>query len=104
MLICLPLEYEEKELEKTPLPREVVQMEGVDHHLLYFFPCTTLAFLPVVEEEFLVADLLRYPEGFPEAFFIEPVSEWDREVVTLLCPLETWTSTFTVCGVVLTSS
>jgi hypothetical protein len=36
-----------------------------------------LAFLPVVEEEFLVADLLRYPEGFPEAFFIEPVSEWD---------------------------
>jgi hypothetical protein len=91
-------------LEKTPLPREVVLTEGVDHHLLYFFLCTTLAFLPVVEEEFLVADLLRYPEGFPEAFFIEPVSEWDREVVTLLCPLETWTSTFTVCGVVLTSS
>jgi hypothetical protein len=39
--------------------------------------CTTLAFSPVVEEEFLVADLLRYPAGFPEAFFIEPVSEWD---------------------------
>ena len=43
-LICLPLEYEEKELEKTPLPREVVLTEGVDHHLLYFFPCTTLFF------------------------------------------------------------
>jgi hypothetical protein len=25
-LICLPLEYEEKELEKTPLPREVVRV------------------------------------------------------------------------------
>jgi hypothetical protein len=36
-LICLPLEYEEKELEKTPLPREVVLTEGVDHHLLNFF-------------------------------------------------------------------
>jgi hypothetical protein len=74
---CLSLEYEEKELEKTPLPREVVLAEGVDHHLLYFFLCTTLAFLPVVEEESLVADLLRYPEGFPEPFFIGPVSEWD---------------------------
>jgi hypothetical protein len=30
VLICLPLEYEEKELEKTPLPREVVLTEGVD--------------------------------------------------------------------------
>ena len=69
-LICLPLEYEEKELEKTPLPREVVLTEGVDHHLLYFFLCTTLGFLPV-------ADLLRYPEGFPELFFIGPISEWD---------------------------
>jgi hypothetical protein len=66
-LICLPLEYEEKELEKTPLPLEVVLTEGVDHHLLYFFPCTTLALLPVVEEKCLVADLLRYPEGFPRA-------------------------------------
>ena len=45
------MEYEEKELEKTPLPREVVLTEGVDHHLLYFFPCTTLAFLPVVRGE-----------------------------------------------------
>ena len=103
-LICLPLEYEEKELEKSPLPREVVLTEGMDHHLLCCFPCTTLAFLPVVEEEFLVADLLRYTEGFPEPFFIGPVSECDWEVVTLLCPLETWTSTFTVCGVLLTSS
>ena len=66
-LICLPLEYEEKELEKSYLPREVVLMEGIDHHLLCCFPCTTLAFLPVVEEEFLVADLMRYPEGFPRA-------------------------------------
>jgi hypothetical protein len=33
-----------------------------------------------------------------------PVSEWDCEIVTLLCPLETWTSTFTVCGVLLPSS
>jgi hypothetical protein len=64
-------------LEKTPLPREVVPTEWVDHHLLYFFLCTTLAFLPVVEEKFIVADLLRYPEGFPEPFFIGPVSEWD---------------------------
>jgi hypothetical protein len=31
----------------------------------------------VVEKEFLVADLLRYPEGFPEPFFIGPVSEWN---------------------------
>jgi hypothetical protein len=54
-----------------------VTTSGVDYHLLYFFLCTTLAFSPVVEEEFLVADLLRYPAGFPEAFFIEPVSEWD---------------------------
>jgi hypothetical protein len=54
-----------------------------------FFPCTTLAFLPVVEEKFLVADLLRYPEGSPKPFFIGPVSEWDWEVVTLLCSLET---------------
>jgi hypothetical protein len=37
----------------------------------------TLAFLPVVEEQFLVADLLRYPEGFPEPFFIGTVSEWN---------------------------
>ena len=50
---CLSLEYEEKELEKTPLPREVVLTDGVDHHLLYFFPCTTLALLPVVEEKCL---------------------------------------------------
>ena len=27
-LICLPLEYEEKELEKTPLPQEVVLTRG----------------------------------------------------------------------------
>jgi hypothetical protein len=47
-------------LEKTPLPWEVVLPEGMDHHLLCCFPCTTLAFLPVVEEEFLVVDLLRY--------------------------------------------
>jgi hypothetical protein len=33
-IICLPLEYEEKELEKTPLSREVVLTEGEDHHLL----------------------------------------------------------------------
>jgi hypothetical protein len=32
--------------------------EVVNHHLIYFFPCTT--FLPVVEETFLVADLLRW--------------------------------------------
>ena len=58
-LIFLPLEYEEK---------EVVLTEGVDHHLLYFFPLYhTFAFSPVVEEKFLVADLLRYPEGFPVA-------------------------------------
>jgi hypothetical protein len=60
---------------KTSLPWQVVLTVEVDHHLLYFFPFTTLAFLPVVEEEFLVADLLRYPEGFPESFFIGPVSE-----------------------------
>jgi hypothetical protein len=30
-----------------------------------------------VTEEFLVADLLRYLEGFPEPFFIWPVFEWD---------------------------
>jgi hypothetical protein len=24
-----------------------------------------------------LADLLRYPEGFPEPFFIGPVSEWN---------------------------
>ena len=60
------------ELEKTPLPREIVLTEGVDHHLLYHF-----GFLLVVEKEFLIADLLRYPEGFPEPFFIGPVSEWN---------------------------
>ena len=91
-------------MEKTPLPREAVLTEGMDHHFLYFFHCTALFFLPVVEEEFLIADLLRYPEGFPEPFFIGSVSEWEREVVTLLCSLETWISTFTVCGVLLTSS
>jgi hypothetical protein len=55
-----------KTLEKTPLPREVVLTEGVDHHLLYFLLCTTLAFLPVVEEEFLVADLLLDKSPIPE--------------------------------------
>ena len=65
---------------------------------------TYYTFSPVVEEEFLVADILRYPESFPEPFFIGPVSEWNWEVVTLLCSLETWTFNFTVCGVLLTSS
>jgi hypothetical protein len=46
-----------------------------------------LAFLPVVEEEFLVADLLRYTEGFSEPFFIGPVSECDWEVVQSRPPL-----------------
>ena len=36
-LICLPLEYEEKELEKTSLPREVVLTEGVDHPILTYY-------------------------------------------------------------------
>ena len=36
-IICLPLEYEEKELEKTPLPREVVLTEGVDHPILTYY-------------------------------------------------------------------
>jgi hypothetical protein len=30
---------------------------------------------------------LRYPEGFPEPFFIGPVSEWNWEVVTQISPL-----------------
>jgi hypothetical protein len=54
---------------------------------------------PTEEEEFFPTLMV-----FPEPFFIGPVSEWDCEIVTLLCPLETWTSTFTVCGVLLTSS
>jgi ureidoglycolate hydrolase len=41
--------------------REVVLTEGMDLHVLYFFPCTTLAFLPVVEEKFLVADVFAIP-------------------------------------------
>jgi hypothetical protein len=53
---------------KTSLPWQVVLTVEVDHHLLYFFPFTTLAFLPVVEEEFLVADLLRSPIPEPLIF------------------------------------
>jgi len=39
----------------TEVPDPVL-MEGLDHHLLDFFPFTTLAFLPVADEEFLVAE------------------------------------------------
>jgi hypothetical protein len=69
------LSKKQEMLDKSPIPEPL--KETLLYSPLVKDKLLALAFLPVVKEAFLVADLLRYPEGFPEPFFIGPVSEWN---------------------------